>query len=142
MTLLQINDQYLSYYKELQPYFSNITKCSIYAMLWNDESKKKRKLCKLAILKLAFNQVTTKLLPGDISDNEKLWAKVQEQYGKVSIYPQPYCKMTDKDSEMMLEFVEENKDELAYFDLTIKLLRLILNEQFWEVTSIYEFLYE
>jgi hypothetical protein len=50
--------------------------------------------------------------------------------------------MTDKDSEMMLEFVEENKDELAYFDLTIKLLRLILNEQFWEVTSIYEFLYE
>ena len=47
--------------------------------------------------------------------------------------------MTDKESEMMLEFVEENKDELAYFDLTIKLFRLILNEQFWEATAIFEF---
>jgi hypothetical protein len=32
--------------------------------------------CKRAILKLAFNQVTTKLLPVDIGINEKLWAKV------------------------------------------------------------------
>jgi hypothetical protein len=52
----------------------NIDRCSIYAKLW--DSKKKRQLCKRAILKLAFNQVTTKLLPGDIGINEKLWAEV------------------------------------------------------------------
>ena len=43
---------------------------------------------------------------------------------------------------MKLEFVEENKTELANFDLAIKLFRLILNEQFWEATAIFEFVYE
>jgi hypothetical protein len=42
----------------------------------------------------------------------------------------------------MLRFVEENKDELAYFALTINLFRLILNEQFWEATAIFEAVYE
>jgi hypothetical protein len=50
--------------------------------------------------------------------------------------------MTDKESKMMLQFVRENKDELAEFDLTIKLFRLILNEQYWEATAIFEFLEE
>ena len=78
---MQINEKYLGYLMELEVLFKvpsksvqmNVQNCSIYAWLWKQANKD---FCKRAILKLAFNQVTTKLLPGDIGFNEKLWAKV------------------------------------------------------------------
>ena len=80
-TLMQINEKYLGYVEELQALFRHpsqtlqktVQNCSIYAWLWKQE---KKDFCKRAILKLAFNQVTTKLVPEDIGVKDRLWAKV------------------------------------------------------------------
>ncbi len=70
--LMQINEKYLGYIEELQALFKQLSSqtlvrtvqnCSIYAWLWKQDNKD---FCKRAILKLAFNQVTTELMPENI----------------------------------------------------------------------------
>ncbi len=69
--LMQINEKYLGYIEELQALFKHpsqtllrtVQNCSIYAWLWKQDNKD---FCKRAILKLAFNQVTTELMPENI----------------------------------------------------------------------------
>ncbi len=49
--------------------------------------------------------------------------------------------MTETENEAIFFFVEQQRNQLTYFVLRNKLLKLILNEQFWEVTVILEAVY-
>lgn len=82
------------------------------------------------------------MVPDDLNLKERLWKKVQDLYGKRDTYPQPFCQLTEGDHKEMIVHIEKQKDNITYLNLTNRIFRAILNNQFEDATAILDVVYK